>query len=41
MSATSVVEKWGRPREALRCDARQWLAALDDLGDFYGRCERR
>jgi len=24
-----------RLREALRCDAREWLAALDDLGEFY------
>jgi phosphoenolpyruvate carboxykinase (GTP) len=22
-------------REALRCDAGEWLQALDDLGDFY------
>jgi phosphoenolpyruvate carboxykinase (GTP) len=21
--------------QALRCDAREWLAALDDLGEFY------
>ena len=32
-------------REALRCDAGEWLAALDDLGEFYGRsargCRRR
>jgi phosphoenolpyruvate carboxykinase (GTP) len=25
-----------RVREALRCDAGEWLAALDDLDEFYG-----
>jgi len=25
-----------RLAEALRCDSREWLAALDDLGQFYG-----
>jgi phosphoenolpyruvate carboxykinase (GTP) len=25
----------GQMREALRCDAGEWLAALDDLGSFY------
>jgi phosphoenolpyruvate carboxykinase (GTP) len=30
-----------RLREALRCDAGEWLAALDDLGEFYGQFGRR
>jgi phosphoenolpyruvate carboxykinase (GTP) len=36
LDLSGLAIKPGQLREALRCDAGEWLAALQDLDEFYG-----